>query len=168
MYKVNIKQGNVVLEKADFIVNPSNTDLLLGSGVSRAFRLHCGVELQKEMKKCAPIRKNEVVITPSYAKNFKYAMHVAIMDYNSKKTNPSYDDIKKSLENIEKILSKHNFCKIAIPLMGTGVGGLDKRKVIEIYKNFFEREVNFNCEVVIYGYSKEDYKLLKNIFRRKI
>jgi len=135
MYKITIKQGNVVLENADFIVNPSNTSLVLGSGVSRAFRLHCEVELQKEMKKYAPIKKNEVVITPFYADNFKYALHVAIMDYNSKNPNPTYEDIKKTLENVEKRVSSYAFCKIAIPLIGTGVGGLDKKEIIKIYKS---------------------------------
>ncbi len=168
MYKIKLKQGNVVLEDADFIVNPSNTSLLLGSGVSHAFRMHCGNELQKEMKKYAPIKKNEVVITPSFADNFKYALHVAIMDYSVSNPFPTYDDIKKALENIEKIIKKYAPCKMAIPLMGTGVGGLDKEKVAKIYKDFFKRKVDFDCEVIIYGYSKEDYELLKKVFKRNV
>jgi len=167
MYKVTIKQGNVVLEKADFIVNPSNTDPILGSGVSNAFRVHCKRDLQKEMKKHAPIKKTEVVITPSFADNFKYALHVAIMDYHSNNPYPTLDDIKKALENIEKKISKYAPCKMAIPLIGTGVGGLNKEDVIKIYKKFFERKIEFDCEVVIYGYSKSDYELIKKIFNKK-
>jgi len=164
MYKVIVKQGNVVLENADFIVNPSNTDLILGSGVSSAFRLHCKKDLQKEMRKYAPIKKTEVVITPSFADNFKYALHIAIMDYHSKNPNPTLDDIKKSLKNIENKISQYAPCKMAIPLMGTGVGGLNKEEVIKLYKKFFERKVNIDCEVLIYGYSKSDYELIKKIF----
>ena len=39
---IRLKYGNLVKEKATFIVNASNTQLILGSGVSKAFRQHCG------------------------------------------------------------------------------------------------------------------------------
>ncbi|GAB6044511.1 hypothetical protein JCM11957_01090 [Caminibacter profundus] len=87
------------------------------------------------------------------------------MDYNSKNPNPTYEDIKKTLEDVEKRVSSYAFCKIAIPLIGTGVGGLDKKEIIKIYKSFFERKINFDCEVIIYGYSKNDYELIKRIFK---
>jgi len=41
-YSIVIKQGNLLSEEADFIVNASNTKLILGSGVSMAFKRHCG------------------------------------------------------------------------------------------------------------------------------
>jgi len=49
-YKCIIKQGNLLNEEnATFVVNASNTKLLLGSGVSMAFLRHCGRCLQEEM-----------------------------------------------------------------------------------------------------------------------
>ena len=49
-YQISIKQGNLLDEEnATFIVNASNTRLILGSGVSMAFKRHCGIELQKVM-----------------------------------------------------------------------------------------------------------------------
>jgi len=48
-YSIVVKQGNLLSEEADFIVNASNTKLILGSGVSMAFKRHCGIELQNEM-----------------------------------------------------------------------------------------------------------------------
>jgi O-acetyl-ADP-ribose deacetylase (regulator of RNase III) len=167
MYKVIIKQGDLFSEKeADFIVNPSNTELFLGSGVSGAFRRVCGNELQMEMKKLAPIKQREVAITdcPGHPE-YKKALHVAIMDYTSQNLFPSLDVIKKSLQNIEKIIKKHASCKMVLPLMGVGVGGLNKEDVIKIYKEFFSRNVDFDCEVVIYGYKKEDYEILKKFFK---
>ena len=167
MYKVIIKQGDLFSEKeADFIVNPSNTELFLGSGVSGAFRRVCGNELQMEMKKLAPIKQGEVAITdcPGHPE-YKKALHVAIMDYTSQNPFPSLDVIKKSLQNIEKIIKKHAPCKMVLPLMGVGVGGLNKEDVIKIYKEFFSRNVDFDCEVVIYGYKKEDYEILRKFFK---
>ena len=53
--------------------------------------------------------------------------------------------------------------KLVLPLMGCGVGGLEKEAVVRVYKCFFEREVAFDCEVVVYGYSHEDHELIKLI-----
>jgi O-acetyl-ADP-ribose deacetylase (regulator of RNase III) len=166
MYEITLKQGDLFQEKsADFIVNPSNTALILGSGVSGAFRRVCGDELQKEMSKYAPIKQAEVVktICPNHPE-YKYALHVAIMDYSSDNPSPTYETIKKSLQNIENVIKDYSPCKIVLPLMGVGVGGLDKKKVILIYKEFFNKKTDFECEVVIYGYKKEDFKLLKKVF----
>ena len=178
-YSITIKQGNLLEENADFIVNASNTKLILGSGVSMAFKRHCGIALQKEMDEVlkslgSDLHQGNVIVTSSAnATNFKYALHVAVMNYNKgvrfQDKNPTLETIKTALQNIEKYLLNYakeinKKIKISLPLMGCGVGGLHKKDVIKIYKNFFERNVDFNCEVVIYGYSLEDYNLIKSIF----
>jgi len=162
---ITIKQGDIFSEgEADFIVNPSNTDLFLGSGVSAAFRKNCYKELESEMKKFAPIKQGEVVITKCNDK-FKHALHVAIMDYSKPNPNPSYETIKTALKNIIEILKKHPNSKTVLPLMGTGVGALDKEKVIKIYKNTFSNDADMACEIIIYGYKKKDYEKLRKIFK---
>jgi hypothetical protein len=52
--------------------------------------------------------------------------------------------------------------------MGCGVGGLDKLEVIKLYKSFFQKEIDFECEVVIYGYTQEDFQLIKSIFSSEL
>ncbi|WP_151900463.1 macro domain-containing protein [Sulfurimonas hydrogeniphila] len=179
-YSIVVKQGNLLNEEADFIVNASNTKLILGSGVSMAFKRHCGIELQNEMSSVlisidSDLEQGDVVATSSgKANNFKYSLHVAIMNYNQgvkyNKKNPTIEIIKKALQNIENYLlwyakNKSNSMKLVLPLMGCGVGGLDKTDVIKLYKNFFYRDVAFECEVIIYGYNIEDYKKICKIMR---
>jgi len=53
--------------------------------------------------------------------------------------------------------------KLVLPLMGCGVGSLNTKEVLEIYKSFFSREVFYQCEVVVYGYSAENYELAKEV-----
>lgn len=180
-YNIIVKQGNLLEEDADFIVNASNTKLLLGSGVSMAFKHHCGAELQKEMDETvkdiqAPLEQGDVILTSSAsASNFKYALHVAIMDYNPKTNNknPTLDTIKLSLEGIEEYLFDYSSkttktIKLVLPLLGCGVGGLDKVKVARLYKSFFTREINIDCGVIIYGYTEDDYDLLTTIMQMTI
>lgn len=178
-YTIKIKCGNLLEEKgATFIVNASNTRMILGSGVSMAFKRHCGIELQALMyqeleRKNEPLEQGDVLCTTTAnATNFEYALHVAVMNYNknvpTKEQKPTLLTIEKSLHNIEEYLKyyaiEHSVAiKLVLPLMGCGVGGLDKNGVIKSYFDFFSRQVDFDCEVVIYGFSIDDFVLIKAI-----
>ena len=71
-YKLFAKQGDLLTAKADFAVNPSNTAMLLGSGVSMAFKRSCGVILEKYMqdalKNRGVINQGNVIKTASNEK----------------------------------------------------------------------------------------------------
>ena len=178
-YEISIKLGNLLLEKdATFIVNTSNTTMILGSGVSMAFKRHCGLKLQDAMntqlKHRGNINQGDVVKTLSYATNFKYALHCAVMDYNTnaKSKSPTLNTIKDILNNIDMELENYfqyfdEKVKIVLPLLGCGVGGLDKKDVIDIYKSHFSKDINFECEVVIYGYDNEDFEMIQNIMEHQ-
>ena len=179
-YNIKIKEGDLLDEEnATFIVNASNTKMILGSGVSMAFRKHCGYEMQELMfqelqKRGKPLERGDILCTTSAkCKNFKYAIHAAVMNYNKgvrfDKQKPTIKIIEKILFNIENCLKdyakKHKEkIKLVLPLLGCGVGGLDKSEVIKTYFTFFSRNVDFDCEVVIYGYSKDDFELLIKIY----
>jgi len=176
-YLCTVKEGDLMTEEgATFIVNASNTRLLLGSGVSSSFREHCGRELQDEMleklqKRGGALRQGDVIMTsPGRAANFDHALHAAIMNYGpaSGSAAPTLGVIERSLEQIEEHLRQHSMksgqtMKLVLPLMGCGVGALDKREVAGLYRRFFEREVGFDCEVVVYGHSRGDYDLIREI-----
>jgi O-acetyl-ADP-ribose deacetylase (regulator of RNase III) len=165
-YELSVKQGNVVEENADFIVNASNTTLRLGSGVSMCFAKHCGKSLQAEMTQLFNqlsesdqlLHKGDVVVTgPGEATNFKHAVHVATIDYNRgvhrTKTRPTLPDIEQALEHIESVLieysTKHQISqvRIATPLLGCGVGGLDKDEVMKCYLDFCNQNQDLACDV---------------------
>ncbi len=178
-YTIQARQGNLLdVPDADFIVNASNNKLILGSGVSMAFKKHCGIELQEEMKKRLDeigitLHQGDVVATSSAsAKNFKYALHAVVIDYNkgiyAADRLPTIKTIFDILKNIEKYLliywkKHHNTIKLVLPLIGCGIGGLDKEEVIKAYKKFFTREIVVDCKVIVYGYNKNDYNLIKSI-----
>ena len=179
-YTCTVKLGNLLNEEnATFIVNTSNTTLILGSGVSAAFRKKCGMKLQQEMldklqSLDQKLKKGDVIATSSgEATSFKYALHAAVMDYNQgvngKDKLPTIDIVSLILNNIMPYLQwysdnhENETIKLVLPLMGCGVGGLDTKEVLETYKSFFEKEISFDCEIVIYGHSTEDYELAKFI-----
>lgn len=179
-YRIIIKQGNLLDEEyATFIVNASNTRLVLGTGVSMAFKRKCGPGLQKEMLKALdkighPLQKGDVVITSSgEATNFEYALHACVMDYNPglnyRDKAPSLQNIHEILLNIEQYLKLYEEkiskpTRLVLPLMGCGVGGLDKKEALSVYKEFFSKKTDLTCGVVIYGFNADDYAKIHDCF----
>jgi len=159
--------GNLLTFDADFIVNASNTKLILGSGVSMAFKRHCGVELQGLMNAAKfsieqnkqTINHGDVIATPpGHAKNFKYALHAAVIDYGK---GAQHSERKPTLEIIRVILFNtlpylnwfsERFNKtiiIVFPLIGCGIGGLNKSDVLEVFEKFSKQEVKINCIIKV-------------------
>jgi len=154
MYKITLKQGNMFNEKeADFVVNPSNMELNEVSSISMTINRICGDQIQKEIDKYTPISQGEVIATSCPKNpNYKTILYVGIMDYTKENEKTSLDIIKTALKNIAKFLTPNS--KLLLPLMGCDVGGLDREEVVTIYKEFFSKKIEFDVEVVIYGYKE--------------
>ena len=164
-YTVLFKNGNIADQKrSTFIVNASNTRLLLGSGVSMAIKRKCGNEVEKMMQliyeKYAPFYKGDVVLTKAGdCQSYTYILHAITIDnkkgLRGEEKFPTLKDIENALINIEKYLIWYaqKYVKeisLTLPLLGTGHGGLDKQEVIGLYKSFFARSSAFKCETTIY------------------
>ncbi len=167
--------GNLVEKEADFIVNASNTELNLGSGVSKAFYEHCGgegyqLELDnlkaKHLKEKGPIEQGEVIISDAgSAKNFTYALHAAVMNYSdaSRPGAPTYETVAAALDRIleiveEKIITEEVHSPIVVlPLLGCGVGGLEKERVFEMIRDRFQSAF-LDMKVYICFHKKQEYE----------
>ncbi|WP_345978871.1 RNA 2',3'-cyclic phosphodiesterase [Sulfurimonas sp. HSL3-2] len=178
--KFRVKQGDLVQEKATFIVNASNTELSLGSGVSRAFYEHCGgSEYQQELyalkHKAGTLKQGDVVLSsPGTATNFLYALHVAVMNYSDSSISPmpSYEHIQTALNKMIEILKERveteqiKDPKLVIPLLGCGVGGLEKEKVFLMIQESFLK-ADLEMDVVVFVHSQEDYRHFKELTHKK-
>lgn len=156
--------GDIVGFEADFVVNASNTKLILGSGVSMALRRHCGYALQEAMdvaKQKASrdgliIEQGDVLMTTAAkAGNFKYVLHAAVMNYHHG-TNPTKQPTVATIDTIlhhcmpyfSWYAKEHDKTMTAIfPYLGCGVGGLDKGDVKRIFQAVFNREVSYQCNI---------------------
>ena len=156
-----LKLSDISKERGEYVVNPSNTVLSLGSGVSGVLKRMCP-ELQNVMwewlNRNGYLNPGDIAVTPYPCEEFEYAIHAAVMDYRNEalKVNPDYERIEKICKNIAKFLGDRK-TKVITPLLGTGVGGLDKVKVYKIMKKHFE---NLNAEIILVVHKKEDYEKL--------
>ena len=157
----SIKFGDISNERGEYVVNPSNTILSLGSGVSGVLKRMCP-ELQNVMweyiNRNGYLNPGDIAITPYPCEEFDYVIHAAVMDYrdNAIQINPDLERIEKICKKIA-FLFKDKDVKIITPLLGTGVGGLDKVEVYKIMKKYFE---NIKADVILIVHNKTDYEKL--------
>jgi len=156
-----LKLSDIKKETGDYVVNPSNTVLSLGSGVSGVLKMMCP-ELQNVMweylNRNGFLNPGDIAITPYPCSEFNYAIHAAVMDYRNDATqvNPNLERIEKICANIATFLNEKKV-KVITPLLGTGVGGLNKEKVYKIMKKYFSP---LKAEVILVVHNKKDYEKL--------
>ena len=140
-------KGDITKIEADVIINAANTELIHGGGVALAIAKSFGKELIKESKEIGFVPIRNFTITSSGKLKTKKVIHIPTIDYkNNKKI--SYEELKEVLEKVFNYCKENKFYKIATPLLGTGVVGLDKEKVREIIKNLSEKFTNLEIVVV--------------------
>lgn len=148
----SIVNKDITKIQADIIVNAANGIGYMGGiigkylklkGVAESIHYATGGRIEKKAKKVA--RKNnfligykpgEIFITKAGNLKASYIIHAVTMRFPGMHCNIS---IVKML--VPKIISMARNLKaksIAIPMIGTGTGGVKKREVLQIYKYFFE------------------------------
>jgi O-acetyl-ADP-ribose deacetylase (regulator of RNase III) len=131
-------KGDITKIEADVIINAANTQLIHGGGVALAIAKAAGEDLVRESKEIGFVPIGNFAITTAGKLKAKKVIHIPTIDYvNNKKI--TYEELEGVLEKVFKYCQENNFYKIATPLLGTGVVGLEKEKVKEIIKNLSEK-----------------------------
>jgi O-acetyl-ADP-ribose deacetylase len=140
-------KGDITKIEADVIINAANTELIHGGGVALVIAKAAGEELVKESKEIGFVPIGDFAVTTAGKLKAKKVIHIPTTDYvNNKKI--SYEELEKVLEKVFKYCQENNFYKIATPLLGTGVVGLEKAKVKEIIKNLSGKFTNLEVIIV--------------------
>ncbi len=137
--RIVVLQGDITeLKKVDAIVNASNSYGYMGGGVAGAIKRKGGSEIEMEAVSKAPIPIGHAVITTAGKLKCRYVIHSPTMEQPS-----SLVDLSNVIESTRAALEcaeNHKLKRIAIPGMGTGVGGVPKNKaakaMIETILNF--------------------------------
>lgn len=165
MNDVRVVNGDITTADVDAIVNAGNTSLWLGSGVAGAIRTKGGPKIQQELEAIAkfmapaPYHTNlaEVVVSGSGLLPCKYVLHAAVMHsqgMNRGKTNTSI--IYMATRNVLLKATELGLGSIALPLFGTGVGGMSFETSASAMMYAINRYGNL--KVRIYCWGKEAYE----------
>lgn len=119
---ITIKQGDITKEKCDAIVNPANSKGLMGGGVALVIKRAGGINIEREAMLKSPIEVGEAVLTSAGRLPCRYVIHAPTMENPAQRTTP--EDVEKAMKAALRLAESEGLRRIAVPGMGTGVGGV--------------------------------------------
>lgn len=179
--RVLIKQGSLTDGDESVLVNASNTNAQLGTGVSAAIRQACGkgyqekllAELQRQFR--GPMRPGQVMLTDAGAHpRAKWVAHVAVMDYRegfNGSSFPTVDTIRTACEQLWDVVETipgGEKQSVAMVALGAGTGNLGVAEPIRIAAETLKAHVaihrNTRIErVSFYGFQLPEYVAMAHV-----
>jgi len=102
------------------IVNPANTDLVMGSAVAAAIRRKGGERIQEECERLAPIRLGAATVTTAGNLKALFVIHAATVRQGEK---ASAESIKLATRQTLFRAEEKTIKSLALPALGTGAAG---------------------------------------------
>jgi O-acetyl-ADP-ribose deacetylase (regulator of RNase III) len=117
---ITLVQGDITAMDTDAIVNPSNTSLYLGAGVSGAIRANGGSSIQEEMDKLGGCPVGGAKATGGGKLKARYVIHAV-----GPQMGEGDEDAKLKSATVESLkrAAKLDLLSIAFPAISTGVYG---------------------------------------------
>jgi len=179
---VEVCEGSLTDGDSLLLVNASNTNCNLGTGVSAAIRQACGKGYQKyihhalEEKHKGPMEPGTTLITHAGEHpRAKYVAHVAVMDYRDGFTGSSYP----TLELIEECYTRlwheiehldEKALSLAVVALGAGTGNIGLRQSVELacrtlQKHFGGVSKSRIDTLTFYGFQLFEYLAVLDVVR---
>lgn len=136
--RIRVVRGSLTDGDESVLVNASNTNVALGSGVSAAIRAACGPGYQEHIQRALEetfgraMEPGEVLVTDAGAHpRARWVAHVAVMDYREGAASPSptVATIEAGCRRLwEAVEALGEESTVAMVALGAGVGGLGVRE----------------------------------------
>ena len=138
--KIKILKGDLTETDVDAIVNPANSLGYMGGGVAGAIKRKGGEEIEKEVVEKAPIPVGKAIATNSGRLKCRHVIHAPTMERPAMRI--SVDNVRKATRAALELAKDMKIKRIAIPGMGTGVGGVKEddaaKAMIEVVKEYLD------------------------------
>lgn len=178
--KIELKQGSLTDGDETVLVNASNTNAQLGSGVSGAIRQACGPRFQAEIlealkaKHGGPMKPGALLVTNAGAHpRAKWVVHVAVMDYRGgfdAGSFPSLDLIRTSCERLWDAVDAlpggpHSVAMVAL---GAGTGNLGVAEPTRVAAETLKAHLAIHTasrieRVAFYGFLIHEYLAMAHV-----
>ena len=120
--QVKIIHGSILDVEAQVIVNAANSHGMMGGGVAGVIRRAAGSKVEQEAMQRAPIPIGEAVLTSGGETSFKGIIHAPTMTEPAMRIPP--ENVAYATRAALEFADDKGFTSLAIPGMGTGVGGV--------------------------------------------
>ncbi len=162
--RIRIVQGDITEENVDAIVNPANTDLILGAGVAGAIRRKGGPAIVDECFNLGPIELGEAVMTSGGKLLTRFIIHAAVLQLGEQ---PTAESIARATFNSLQIARRAQFDTISFPALGTGVGGFpmdESARIMTRSAYSFLKRSDYPLKVRFVLFDDLAHRLFKNTF----
>lgn len=127
--KIEIVLGDITLQEVDAIVNAANNHLWMGAGSAGAIVRAGGREIEDEAMSQGPIEVGEAIVTGGGDLPANHVIHAAAMGEDLM---TSADLIRAAMQNALLRAEELGLRSVAVPALGTGVGGFPLDRAAEI------------------------------------
>jgi O-acetyl-ADP-ribose deacetylase len=121
--QIHIAKADITEMAVDAVVNPANSLGIMGGGVAAALSRKGGPSIQKEAMSLAPIAIGAAVVTSAGRLWAKHVIHAPTMEEPGVKV--GVENARRAIRAALIASALRGFDVIAMPGMGTGLGGLD-------------------------------------------
>ena len=128
---VRVLSGDICDRPVDAIVNAANNQLWMGAGVAGAIKRRGGPEIEREAVAKGPIPVGDAVATTAGVLDAKYVIHAAVMGADLV---TDADTIARATRSALALADELGLRSIALPALGTGVGGFDMRECAQMMR----------------------------------
>lgn len=120
--QVSVVHGSILDAEVEVIVNAANSLGIMGGGVAGVIKRAAGQGVEEEARRQAPIAVGHAVLTSGGATKFEGIIHAPTMPRPAMRI-PA-DNVRLATRAVLALADEHGFHSLALPGMGTGVGGL--------------------------------------------
>jgi O-acetyl-ADP-ribose deacetylase (regulator of RNase III) len=129
MGRVTLAEGDITEQEVDAVVNPANSQLVLGAGVAGAIREKGGPSIQRECDAIGPIALGDAAVTGAGALPARYVIHAAGMPPGGE---ASEESVRGSVRRSFELAAERQCRTLACPAIGAGIGGLSLQRCAEL------------------------------------
>lgn len=150
---ITLHKGDITQVHCDAIVNPANSLGYMGGGVAGALKRAGGIVIEQEARKQAPIPLGTAIVTQAGSLPCTFVIHAPTMEQPAMRI--GIQNILKATKAALKQAEKLRITRVALPGMGTGVGGVTSEQAAQVMSPIL-LEFSFKIDDIIICDRKED------------
>jgi O-acetyl-ADP-ribose deacetylase (regulator of RNase III) len=120
--QVRVVHGSILDMDVQAIVNAANSRGIMGGGVAGVIKRAAGPEVDEEARRQAPIPVGTAVVTSGGRTKYQAIIHAPTMPEPAMRIDPQ--NVAVATQAALVLADARGFASVAIPGMGTGVGGV--------------------------------------------
>ena len=120
--QIHVAKSDLADMTVDAVVNPANSQGLMRGGVAAAIMARGGKQIEDEAVSSAPIAVGAAVVTTGGSLPARHVIHAPTMEEPGQRI--GVESVRRATRAALIAAARSNFQTIAMPGMGTGVGGV--------------------------------------------